>query len=109
MTLNGQEVTARVVAFKDLWTKSGAMRQFQYDYTIDGRSYTEWLVGPPGTQVGSEVALVYAPRFPWHARLSRPVRPWDENLWARLLISWTLALIFGVAWVSGLRAARRAQ
>ncbi len=106
--LNGRRVTATALAADDLRTKIGWVRNFRFRYVVDGRDYTTWLGAPAGTTVGRDVELVYAPRFPWHARLPAPMeRSWDDNLWGRLGISYGLALVFGTVWLTGLASARR--
>lgn len=107
--LNSRAVTATAIESDDVRTKQGWVQNYKFRYVVDGTEYSTWLGAPKDVSVGHATQLVYAPRFPWHARLpAAPERSWDDDMWSRLAISYALALVFGGVWLTGLAAARRA-
>lgn len=99
--LNAVPISARIVAARDVYTKQGWTKEYEHRYFANGKRRSVWLGQPKGVKVGDIVEIVCAPTFPWRAQRVVEKEPWNHNLWWRLSVSWTLALLLGSVWLSG--------
>lgn len=102
ISLHGKIITATAIDDADMKTKSGWVRNVNFQYNVNGRDYTQWLGASFDTKTGATAELIYSPLFPWYARYPAPItHAWNENMWSRLAISYALAITFGGVWLTG--------